>query len=137
MEINNLLEELEKLEIPKDKMAITSSGPLGIRNLREIGDLDIIVYPEIWNYLIQKYPIVKEGNFESLHIGNIQVLGKGSWFTDPSYGSVKDEIDNADIIDGNRYIKLDKILTIKRLKNRDKDIKDVKLIKKYLEKHKQ
>lgn len=132
MEITKLLEELAKLEIPKDKMAITSSGPLGIRNIREIGDLDIIVYPEIWNNLIQKYPVVKEDNFESLYIGNIQVLGEGSWFTDPNCGSVKDDIDNADLIDGNRYVKLDKILTIKRLKSRDKDIKDVKLIEKYL-----
>lgn len=132
MKISKLLEELEKLKIPKEKMAITSSRPLGIRNLREIGDLDIIVYPEIWNDLIQKYPVVKEDNFESLYIGNIQVLGEGSWFTDPNYGSIKDDIYNADIINGNRYVKLDKILTIKRLKNRDKDIKDVELIEKYL-----
>lgn len=132
MEISNLLEELEKLNIPKDKMAITSSGPLGIRNLREINDLDIIVYPEIWKVLTQKYPVLKDDNFESLYIGNIQVLGDGSWFTNPKYGSVKDDIDNADIIDGNRYVKLEKILTIKLHNNRDKDIKDVKLIKEYL-----
>lgn len=137
MEISKLLEELEKLKIPKDKMAITSSGPLGIRSLREIEDLDIIVCPEVWNKLIQEYPITKEDNFESIYIGNIQVLGRGSWFTDPNYGSVKDDINNADIINENRYVKLDKILTIKRLKKRDKDIKDVKLIEEYLEKHKQ
>ncbi len=136
MEINMLLEELEKLNIPKDKMAITSSGPIGIRNLREIGDLDIIVYPEIWNLLAKKYRITKEDNFESIYIGNIQVLGEGSWFTDPQFGSIKNDIDNADVIGGNRYVKLDKILKIKRQKNREKDIKDVKLIEDYVQKQK-
>lgn len=132
MEIKDLLLELERLDIPKGKMAITSSGPLGIRNLRKIGDLDIIVYPEVWDTLAQKYPDTKTDNFESITIGNIQILGTGSWFTDPNYGSVKEDIDKADIFEGFRFVKLDKILTIKRLKNRDKDIGDVALIEEYL-----
>lgn len=132
MEIKLLLEELEKLNIPKDKMAITSSGPLGIRNIRAIGDLDIIVYPEVWEYMSKKYEVTIDGEFESITIGNIQILGNGSWFTDPKYGDVKADIDNADVIDGHRYVKLEKILVIKRLKNRTKDIEDVKLIEDYL-----
>jgi hypothetical protein len=129
-----LLAELEKLNIPKDKMAITSSGPIGVRNIREIGDLDIIVYPEVWEELAPKYGVIKEGGLESIEIGNIQVLGNGSWFTDPKYGDVKSDIDNADIFDGNRYVKLEKILTIKKLKSRPKDKEDVGLIEDYLSK---
>lgn len=34
MVIKLLLEELDKLNIPDDKMAITSLGPIGIRGLR-------------------------------------------------------------------------------------------------------
>ncbi len=132
MKLKELLSELDKLNIPKDKMAITSSGPLGVRNIREIGDLDIIVYPEIWRKLSQKYVVTKEEKMESMEIGNIQILGGGSWFTDPKYGDIETDIDNADVIDGNRYVTLEKILTIKRQKNRPKDIADVKLIENYL-----
>ncbi|HEX6976863.1 MAG TPA: hypothetical protein VF185_00700 [Patescibacteria group bacterium] len=134
MKIKILLEELDKLGIPKDKMAITSSGPLGIRNLREINDLDIIVLPEVWSDLVKKYDVTKEDNFESIYIGNVQVLGEGSWFTDPKLGSVEEDIKNADVINGYRYVKLDKILKIKRLKDREKDIKDVKIIEEYMKK---
>lgn len=132
MKMKVLLEELERLDIPKNKIAITSSGPLGIRNLREIGDLDIIVYPEVWRDLIKKYPVINQDNFESIHVGNIQILGAGSWFTDPQFGSVEEDIDNADLIDGNRYVKLEKILEIKKHKNRKKDIDDVRIIESYL-----
>lgn len=134
MKIDGLLKELRALKIPRDEMAITSSGPIGIRGLREIGDLDIIVTSKIWDKLSRKYKITKEDNFESIFIGNIQVLGNGSWFTDIQYGSVEDDIKNADIIDNNRYVKLEKILMIKKMKDRQKDIDDVKLIEKHLNK---
>ncbi|OGD84058.1 hypothetical protein A2572_04025 [Candidatus Collierbacteria bacterium RIFOXYD1_FULL_40_9] len=134
MKISQLLEELSALKIPKDQVAITSSGPIGIRDLRDIGDLDIIVTPKIWHKLSKKYKTTKEDNFESIFIGNIQVLGSGSWFTDPKYGTIEDDIKYADIIDGNRYVKLEKILMIKKMKDRQKDIDDVKLIENYLDK---
>lgn len=132
MEIKELLEELDRLNLPKDKVAITSSGPMGIRGIREIGDLDIIVYPEVWKDLTKRYAVDKEHGIESINIGNIQVLGKGSFFTDPEYGNLKRDIDDADIIDGYRYVKLEKILKIKKMKSRDKDKRDVGLIEDYL-----
>jgi len=135
MKLKVLLAELDRLNIPKDKMAITSSGPMGIRNIREIGDLDIIVLPEVWGKLSKQYEVKNVGDFESIVIGNIQILGKGSWFTDPKYGDVESDIKNADIIDGYRWVKLEKILKIKKMKNRPKDKKDVELIENYLPRH--
>lgn len=135
MKIKNLLNELDKLNIPKNKFAITSSGPLGIRNIREINDLDIIVYPEIWQKISNTYPVIKENNFESIHIGNIQVLGKGSWFTNSQFGDTTSQINNADLINGYKFVKLETILKIKKQKTRPKDIEDVKLITEYLSKN--
>ncbi len=132
MKIAELLAELKTLKLPQDKFAITSSGPLGVRNLREINDLDIIVYPEVWRELIKNHPVTKENNFESIYIGNLQILGKGSWFTDNQFGSIESQIDDADEIDGFKYVQLSTILAIKQLKTREKDIQDVKLIKDYL-----
>jgi len=132
MNINTLLSELEKLNLPKDKFAITSSGPMGIRNIREINDLDIIVYPNLWQDLSTKYKVIKENDLESIYIGNIQILGNGSLYTNPKFGDVISQINNADIIDQYRYIKLNTILEVKKLMSRPKDINDVKLIEEYL-----
>ncbi|GAF93599.1 unnamed protein product, partial [marine sediment metagenome] len=51
------LDELKRLDLPKDKYAIFGSGPLAIRGLRENRDLDIIVKPELWEKLVNEYPI--------------------------------------------------------------------------------
>jgi len=132
MNIKNLLSELRKLDLPKNKFAITSSGSMGIRNIREINDLDIIVYPELWQSLSKKYKVIKENDLESIYIENIQILGNGSYFTNPKFGGVINQIDNADIIDGYRYVKLNTILKIKKIISRPKDIIDIKLIEEYL-----
>ena len=132
MDIKVLLSELKKLDLPKDKFAITSSGPLGIKGIREINDLDIIVCPDLWNELSEKYKVIKENNFESICIGNIQILGKGSWFTDPQFGDTISNIKNAEIIEGYRWVQLNQILEIKRHKTRPKDVEDVQLIERYL-----
>lgn len=132
MKIRELLRELNKLKLPTNKFAITSSGPLGIRNIREINDLDLIVYPELWQELSAKYPLTNEGDFESICIGNIQISGKGSWFTDPQFGDLINQIDDADLFNSYRFVKLETILKIKKNKTRPKDIEDVRLIENYL-----
>jgi len=55
MKIDILLAELDKLNLPDDQYAITSSGPLAIRGIREANDLDIIVTPKVWTELSKKY----------------------------------------------------------------------------------
>ena len=131
MNIDILLSELDKLNIPIDKFAITSSGSMGIRNIREIGDLDIIVYPEIWQDLSKKYKIVIENNINFIYIGNIQVIGDKSIYANQKFGDIINQIDNADLINGHRYVQLKTVLEIKKQKNQPKDINDVKLIEEY------
>jgi len=42
-----LFDIVRKLNLPLDKYAITSSGPIGVRNLRKINDVDIICTDEL------------------------------------------------------------------------------------------
>ena len=120
------LEELKKLKLPKDKFAIFGSGPLGIRNIRESNDIDLIVKEELWNELKKKYPINQEKH-NAIVIGNIEIFSK--W---PPFKEVNILIDSADIIQGFKFVKLEYVLEWKRFLNRDKDLKDIKLIKNYL-----
>lgn len=121
------LDELEKLNLPRDKFAIFGSGPLAIRDIREINDLDIIVKPDLWEELKRKYPIEDEEK-GLIKIGNIEVYKKwGNWFKD-----IRQFIDEADIIQGFRFVKLERVLQWKKAMNREKDKKDIQLINNYL-----
>jgi hypothetical protein len=46
------------LDLPVGQYAITSSGPIGVREIREIGDIDLVVDDDLWNELASAYPII-------------------------------------------------------------------------------
>jgi len=125
MDIKILLKELDRLNLPKDQYAIFGSGPVGIRNLKESNDLDIIVKDNLWQELIKKYPVVYPN---VIKINNVE-LGKG-WFK--SNYNINELINTADIIQGYRFVKLEYVLDYKKNFNREKDIQDIKIIKEYL-----
>lgn len=120
------LDELEKLNLPKDEFAIFGSGPLEIRGIRETNDLDIIVKSELWEKLKKKYPI-KSKEKGLIKIGNVEIYKKwGKWFND-----MNKLIDEADIINGLRFVKIERVIEWKEAFNREKDKKDIELINKY------
>lgn len=126
-----LLEEvkvfIKKENISYDDFAIFGSGPLAVRNLRDSRDIDLIVRPYVFENLKKKYKPDERGYI--CH-GNIEIAGDWKpWFKD-----INPLIDTADIINGIRYVKLDYVLEWKKQFNRDKDKKDIELIKKYMKK---
>jgi len=124
--ILKLLEKLEKLNLPKDKFAVYGSGPLGIRGIREINDLDLIVTTNLWEKLSKVYPIEGSDDERKIRIGEIEIVGG------PILYKAEKMIKEADIIDGVRYVNLETIMKCKRKMGREKDFKDIKLIKNYL-----
>lgn len=128
--MKSLLKKLRKLNLPRDKFAIFGSGPLGIRGLRRIKDLDLVVLPELWNELKQQYPVVKKELGESVNLSeNIEAITALRFGFNPQR-----VIEEADIIDGIRCVNLKTIIEWKRKMGRKKDLEDIKLIKDYLEK---
>ena len=123
------LKELKELKLPKDKFAVFGSGPLAIRGLRENEDIDIILKKDIYNDLKSKYPSNEKGG---LQIGQIEVYDRWQFGED-----VNQLIDSADIIEGIRFVKLEHVLEWKKKRMKEKDIKDIKLIEKYLNSQKQ
>ena len=117
------LEELEKLDLPKDQFAIFGSGPLAIRKIRKAQDLDLIVKSELWEKLVEKHTLTERGCIE---IGNIEIWNKWQPFTD-----VNILIDDADIIEGHRYVKLRHVLHWKKTLTREKDLHDIELLEAY------
>lgn len=117
--------------MPSNEYAITSSGPLAVRGIREAKDIDIIVNDKLWQELIKKYPVKQMSFNEAINIGDIEVMGN---FTTNQLVPTETQIAEADIIDGRRYVNLDTIIKFKKLLSREKDLADLKLIEDYLAK---
>lgn len=124
-----LLNEVKKLNLPKDKFAVFGSGPLAIRGIRDSRDIDLIVKPDLWEDLTKKYPITdKYGGI--IEIGEIEIFKDFKpWFDD-----VEILIDDSDIFEGIRFVKLNYVLEWKKSFNREKDQNDIKIIKEFLTK---
>lgn len=132
MKFQKLLDELKCLALPSNQYAITSSGTLAIRGIREAQDLDILVSDKLWQELSQKYAVQKTGSFESINIGNIQILGQGSKFRDQGIASVDELIQKAEIIEDYPFVGLEYVKKFKQNLGREKDLKDIELINQYL-----
>jgi hypothetical protein len=130
-------EELRELQLPMGHYAIISSGPLGIRNLREIGDVDILVTPELWARLSALYGVKDEGGVKKIRFpeSDIEAFTDGSFYSQPKLSdepTVADRIAKADIIEDLPFESLEYVLYYKRLLKRDKDLRDIDLIEGWL-----
>lgn len=132
MLFKNLLAQLDKLDLLCDQYAITSSGALAVRKIREAHDLDIVVAVKLWNKLSQKYPIKKGEDCDSIYIGDIHIMGNFKTKPEEEKYPVNEQIKTADIIDGKRYVNLKIIKFYKHQWGRSKDLQDIKLIEDYL-----
>jgi hypothetical protein len=126
--IQRLVQELNDLDLPNKEFAVFGSGPMAIRGLKEPGDLDVIVKQGLWDYLSAKYGVSKEESYPVIHVGGIDFFN--DWES-PEY-DINKLIDEADLINGVRYVKLGTVLAWKKQRNKEKDKKDVTLIEDYL-----
>jgi hypothetical protein len=127
---------LKKYDLPAGQYAIGGSGPLGIRGIREIHDIDIIVSDELRDSLLQKYEYVDDGIVKKIVFptDDIEAFWEGSFYTlkkDPEDPTIKAMISHAEIIDGLPFESLDDVMYYKRKMNRPKDLEDFKLIEKW------
>ncbi len=136
----NLKDELTTLGLSKDNSVIIGSGILNALTIRKSGDVDVLVSKEDYDRLANNNrftlsenhgrPVLLDETFEICTVW--KVLGKEYALADFLPGTV--------IIDDVRYISLDFLYKVKNswLQDEDvrqKDIDDVKLIEKFLDKN--
>jgi hypothetical protein len=127
---------VRELNLPLGQYAITSSGPMGVREIREIGDIDLIVDDDLWNRLCAAYPVTQEHGVTKIRISrDIEVLSAGSFHEPGEAGqpSVAEQIAQADIIDGLPFVSLRHVLYFKRMMRREKDERDIAALERLLE----
>lgn len=126
-----LFDELRRLDLPAGQYAVFGSGPMGIRGLREIRDVDVIASPALFSELTTKYPVEDhEHGLHKIQIGHVEILD--GWY--PKVGELEDLIASAEKIDGLPFVRLEKVLSWKQAYRRDKDDKDIRLLKEELAK---
>lgn len=126
MNFKTLLNKLKNLNMPIDQYVIFGSGPMAIRDLRDCSDIDILVTDELWNKLKQKYRVIE--NYKIIIDDDIEIFSHWK----PWLENKNEIIDNSEIIDNLPFVSLKYLLQWKKLMNRPKDNKDIKIIYEYL-----
>lgn len=124
--------EIKALNLPLGQYAITGSGPLGIRHLREIGDIDIIVNSTLWDSLAEKFGVIEEKGIKKIVLPDqlIEVLGEQSYLQiqEENNPTIAERITKADIMEGLPFESLEHVVYFKRKMGREKDLRDILMI---------
>jgi NOL1/NOP2/sun family putative RNA methylase len=136
MDIKLLLKITESINLKPEDFAVFGSGPLGIRNLRESKDIDIVVNKNAWEKLLKTHkPIKNKIDYgEHINIENIEIYKDWKpWINE----TAETLIESADIIKGIRFVKLRYVLEWKKEDKREghieKNARDIILIEKFMQ----
>ena len=127
-------EAVRALELPKGKYAVFGSGPLAARGLKKAGDIDLIVTPDLFAELLARKEFTQkpaESGSPSLVVGDVEI------FCDWNCGmteQVSEMIATAEEIEGLPFVQLKFVAEWKRKYGREKDLRDLALIEKFLAK---
>lgn len=129
-----LIQYIISMGMPPGDFAIFGSGPMAMHGLRSIDhDIDVIARGPAWEkakeYAFPENSPMRFGKFIRLLDGKVEIYH--SWFPKDAW-DIDYLIDNAEIVDGVRYVRLEEVLKYKKIRNSIKDALDIKLIEEYL-----
>lgn len=128
----NIFKKLEELDFPLGEYVVVGSGPLAARGIREANDLDIAITEKLLKKLInlKEYKhFYKYGNLY-LQKDKVEIITKLEW--DSYFTTVEEAIKSADIINGFSFLSVIETIKFKEALGREKDYRDIKLLKKYI-----
>jgi hypothetical protein len=114
--------ELMSLQLDPENFAIAGSGPLFARGwIDDPSDLDIVARGSAWDTAVKLGKVSSAPYSDVQHVtlfnGNIDILN--GWF--PECWPVNQIIDEADLICGLRFVRLDIVVATKRMLARPRD----------------
>ncbi len=128
-EFRKLFERLKMIGLPPEDFAVFGSGPIAVRGLHDTDDIDIIARGKAWEMAKERgeHQISEFGDESySFADGKIEVMDRwGDWDVDKL-------IDEADELEEIRFVNLETTQQEKLRRGREKDLKDVELIGKYM-----
>ena len=137
MDVNHpLIDDLLSLELPSQDYAVFGSGPMYAHGLIELGhDLDLIARGSAWEAASARSApqVTKSGDGYVIEIPDSAIEIFDSWA--PGDWDIEALIDEAEEIDGIRFVQLEQVLKWKKMMNRPKDAEHIRLIEEYLNKN--
>jgi hypothetical protein len=125
-----LFRKVRDLHLPEGKYAIFGSGPMGVRGIRECHDIDMVVTEDLWDVMNDSGWEVRPKSDGSPRLLKDEIEVWNSW--KPGEWDVDQLIRDAEVIDGLPFVTLESVLKWKRLLGREKDIRDIEMIEKFL-----
>lgn len=128
----NIFEEARKLRLPLGEYVIVGSGPLAAHGLRNFNDVDLVVTERTFDQL------QTNGWEQTMGPGDRPCLRKDAYevFKDLKCRDYQPEtkklIEDAEIIDGIPFLRLEELARFKKAVGREKDLRDIRLIETYL-----
>jgi hypothetical protein len=128
----DLFQQLKELKLPSGKYAVFGSGPMCIRGWKDCShDLDIIVTKDVWDeYLGKEGWEVRTMHQGSEYLWNDDLELWKDW--GPGQWNIKKLIERAERIDDLPFVRLETVIEWKKLNAREKDLKDIEIIEKFL-----
>ncbi len=131
---NPLMQRLLSLNLPAKDYAVFGSAPMALHGLKTLkNDIDVIARGEAWEkakeHCFPEESPMRSGNFLKLFDGKIEIYH--CWFPKDAW-NVDELIDNAEVVDGVRYVRLEDVLKYKKSRNAPKDKADIEALERYL-----
>lgn len=130
MSNKDLFQRVKDLKLPIGKYALFGSAPLGIRGIKDCHDIDIIVTEDLWDEYKKKNWEIKVMPRGSQYLWNDEIELWKDWH--PGKWNTQKLIDEAEIIDGLPFVKLEYVVEWKRRNGREKDLKDIETVERFL-----
>lgn len=127
------IRELLTLHLPTDDYVVAGSGPLLAHGLRQdVSDLDIVARADAWKIALSMadatVPPSGHGLMVVLFGGDIEIFDR--WL--PGAQNADELINSAELVEGIPFCPLSRVLEWKVRSNREKDKRDIKLIREHM-----
>lgn len=128
-----LITKLLSLNLPSNDYAVFGSGPMWAHGLKDLcHDLDLIARGTVWEKALTLGPSIVPKSGVGLKIplfnGAIEIFN--TWW--PGTWDIDKLIDEAEVIEGIRFVKLEEVVRWKRIYNRKTDNLHIRIIEEYL-----
>jgi hypothetical protein len=134
--MNDIIEKIKVLNFPQDQYVVIGSGIMSALGIRDAGDIDISVLPELHKKLCSDNTWKQDERYQKIFLTKvgIEINPELSWEDYPT--TTEEAVRTATIIDGVPFLNLEELKKFKKALGREKDFKDIELINDYLKRAK-
>ena len=132
----DIIKKIKKLDFPFGEYVVIGSSILAALGLRNASDIDVAVTPSLLRKLRETGNWKEEIKWGKLFLvgDKIEIISRLNWEDYPT--TTEEAIKTALVIDGVPFLNIEETILFKKALGREKDFKDIELLKRYKESHK-